>query len=177
MDKLCSLNLSSTFDKHALTAAKHQFFEGLLSYTAPSGKSSTAIQFDQTKATRLTGTIFDDLLSLDRLADIQALILDHNKSPTLPTIIQVLDTEQVALLGTDILGPAMQSMPSSLECLAAECASMRNPSHRQLLYLLNHYLNFQKQNEFVQELHRKDRNVLEILRMGSGLALKSGSSR
>lgn len=177
MDKVCLLNLSSTFDKHDLNAAKRQFFEGLVSYRATSFSTSTAIQFNEEKSTQLAGTIFDDLLSLERLSDIQALIFDHNTSPTIPTVLQVLDTEQVALLGDDLLGPAMQSMSSSLEYIAADYAGMKNTNHRKMLYLWDHYLNFQKQIGLVQELYRKDRNIPESLRMGSVRALKANGSR
>lgn len=54
---------------------------------------------------------------------------------------------------------------------------MKNTSHRKMLYLWDHYLNFQKQIGLVQELYRKDRNILENLRMRSGRALKVSGSR
>lgn len=177
MDKICFLNLTSTFDKHDLIAAKRQFFEGLVYYRATSKRTWTAIHFNEQKFTRVAGTIFHELLSLKRLRDIQALIFDHNTLPTIPTVLQVLDTEQVALLGDDLLGPAMQPMSSSLEYIAAAWAGMKNTSHRKMLYLWDHYLNFQKQIGLVQELYRKDRNILENLRMRSGRALKVSGSR
>lgn len=180
VDRTCLLHLSSNFDRHALSAAKHQFFQVLNSYIPTSETISNppaAIHFNEENSKRLTATIFNDLLSLGRLTAIQVLILEHNTSPTIPIVPQVLDTEQVALLGDHVLGPAMQSMSSSLEHIVGERTGLKNTSSRKMLYLLNHYLNFQKQFGLVQDLYRKDIGILERLRMGSGLALQAGASR